>query len=177
MNGIQKGTAMWLIKYNLQGPSRKPVVADRLERPGKDNKKGRLTCYARVINWLPPMYDEDENVLRADQDVRLVVLGPSRDLVEYAYALNEKALMCGDMDPENKVMGIFLEGVDLLVAENVYLNWNDHHNSSLKALAHYAHSLRKMIPADRKNTPQVVTRVANRISTGTHSPRSRMEIK
>lgn len=72
------------------------------------------------------------------------------DPVKYANTLNDRALFCGRVYPESKVMSIFLDVIDPRIVDNVRQYWKDYPHSSLNTLASYASSLRNMIAVDRK---------------------------
>lgn len=106
----------------------------------KQVKGGLLKTYCEVVNYLLKTYATNENISCAVRDIATYKKPDKMTPTEYGNALWMRTFVCGTVYDEDRVKGLFLEGLSECVKPAIDTFWGTHPTLDLHQLAAFATS-------------------------------------
>jgi len=153
-NGIHEGAAMWLFQYFVKKTTKAAIVARTTAGSTGDGKTpgSHLTNYPAVVQFLLKTYATDEVIAEADAEINRYRQPDRMSPPDYAHNLWTKALRCGTVYDEDRLKGIFIEGLHESICQSVRNYWSKNGDADLQELARHAKSMAN-IRGDKATQP------------------------
>jgi len=142
-NGIHEGAAMWLFQFFVKKTAKAALSArtTTVSASGGKTKASQLTSYPAVVQFLLRTYATDEVIAEADAEISRYRQPDRMSPQDYAHNLWTKALKCGTVHDEDRLKGIFIEGLHESIRQSVRNYWSKNGDADLQELARHAKSM------------------------------------
>lgn len=104
-------------------------------------KKGQLTLYSDVVDYLLLTYASDDIIAEREAELQKFRQRPRLSEKEHTTALKLKAMSCGAVYNETSLIEILIEGLHEEISDTVSLYWAVHPDADLNELTRYAESV------------------------------------
>lgn len=117
-NGVHEGASMRLFQYWVRDPVKAALTARTTTKLGK-KKEGKVRTYCQYFNWFLATNAPDDVIAEKEQEMVRFSQPNNMGEIQYDQELLLRALKCGSVYREDRIVEFFIYGLHYYIYVNV----------------------------------------------------------